>query len=307
MKLLNVLTILFLTFSFISCGTSTPTRVTSVDGEALDEDLAWIKDEDFLPVSEVPFNIRQDFFSAEVPNNNMIRESIERAPENVMRRISSSDDTVGRIVSFCYRGEFERAEKEMDEAFARYRSHPSYWNQVGTCYLVRGKHRQALLYYNRALDLEKDYAPAINNIGVMYYREGQYQRALAAFKEASELNRFSLTPSFNQAILNLRYGFVNEAEQVFQALRRQNQEEPEIVHALATIALYKNDPQRAVSIYRTLDRRFLTHPSAGLNFAVALKMLGQGQEAQSAFNGINANALEGFEDYHRHVERFIRN
>jgi tetratricopeptide (TPR) repeat protein len=305
MKPIFILLCLLLT----SCaGTgSKGTRSSLSGGNDLEDDLAWVKNEDFVPVQEVPFNIRNDFFNEEVSGNAMIRETIQRAPENIMRRISSSEDPAGRIVARCYRGEFAQAEKEMDESLARFRSHPSYWNQVGTCYLIQGKHRQALLYYNRALDIEKTYAPAINNIGVIHFREGQMQRAFAAFQEASKINSFSLTPSYNLALLNLRFGFVGEAEQVFQALRRQNQDEPEIIHALATIALFKDEAERAASIYRTLDRRVLTHPAPGLNYAVALKMLGRTQEAQGVFNGINRQQLQGFETYYRNVEHFLRN
>jgi predicted Zn-dependent protease len=291
-----------------ACGTGSTTRTapSQLSASELEDDLSWIRDEDFVPVREVPFSIRQDFFQEENPNNAMVKESIERTPEAVLRRISSSDDLVGRIVSLCYRGDFPRTEQEMDSSYAKLKSHPSYWNQIGTCFLIRNKHRQAQLYYNKALDLDKKYAPAINNLGVIHFREGAFQRALNAFKEASELNAFSLTPSFNLAILQLQYGFIDQAEQVFQALRRQNQEEPEILHALATIALFKNDMNRSVGIYRLMDRQYLRNPSVGLNYAIALKLAGRAQDAQNVLAGIDSSELSGLEDYYRQVEQYLR-
>jgi Tfp pilus assembly protein PilF len=304
-KLISILSILLF---FTSCTTGTPTRTAqgTLSSSELEDDLSWIRDEDFVPVREVPFSIRQDFFQEENPTNAMVRESIERTPEAVLRRISSSEDLVGRIVSLCYRGDFARAEQEMDSSYSKLKSHPSYWNQVGTCFLIRGKHRQAQLYYNKALDIDKKYAPAINNLGVIHFREGSFQRALNAFQEASELNTFSLTPSFNVAILQLKYGFVDQAEQVFQALRRQNQEEPEILHALATIALFKNDMNRSIGIYRLMDRQHLSQPSVGLNYAVALKLAGRVQDARNVLAGVNSAELAGLEEYYRQVEQYLR-
>lgn len=291
-----------------ACGTTTPVQNTpsEMTAKEIEDDLSWIKDEDFVPVRELPFSIRQDFFQEENPNNAMVKESIERTPEAVLRRISSSDDLVGRIVSLCYRGDFSKAEQEMDASYAKLKSHPSYWNQIGTCFLIREKHRQAQLYYNKALDLDKKYAPAINNLGVIHFREGAYQRALNAFQEASQLNAFSLTPAFNLAILQLQYGFVDQAEQVFLALRKQNQEEPEILHALGTIALFKNDMNRSIGIYRLMDRQFLSVPSVGLNYAVALKLAGRGQDARNVLAGIDSSSLSGLEEYYRQVEMYLR-
>lgn len=307
---MNTLASLIILLLLTACATESTKNSSSsagADSNELEEDLAWIKNEDFLPVQETPFNIRDDFFREEVANSSLSRETIERAPDVQLRKISSSEDVVGRIVSLCYRGNFALAEKEMDESFEKLKSHPSYWNQVGTCYMTRGLHRQALLYYNRALDIEKNYAPAINNIGVMHFREGHHQKALAAFKEASELNTFSLTPSFNLAQVHLQYGFIDEAEQVFLALRRQNTEEPEILHALATIALLKNDATRAVGIYRLLDRNFLTHQPVGVNFSIALKIVGRPQDAKAILSNIERTQDSTSDVYLRQVEQFVGN
>lgn len=293
-------------------GCASGTKTNDSEGRSslspeLEADLAAIRDEDFLPVPEVPFNIRQDFFPEELVETPMARESLEGKPEPVLRKISGSTDPVGRIVSLCYRGEFIQAEQEMDRTYRQLKSHPSYWNQIGTCYFLQGKSRQALLYYNKALDINKTYAPAINNTGVIYYREGKHQRALSAFKEASQLNSFSITPSYNVAVLQLQYGFIDSAEQVLLALRRRNQSEPELVHALGTIALMKNDAQRAAGIYRTLDSSFYRHPSVGINFALALKMIGRPQDAMSVLSGVQTDKLDGLEEYYRQVEQSLRN
>ena len=64
-----------------------------------------------------------------------------------LKSISETQDPISKIISLCYRREYEDAEKVMDDVYKQYKNHPSYWNQVGTCYYLRGDLRKALLYY----------------------------------------------------------------------------------------------------------------------------------------------------------------
>lgn len=294
-------------FLFLFACSSTPKKMEEVT-QYEEDDLSWVSNEDFIPVPTIDYNMREDFFTGDIVEvDSLSKESVQRAPKRALEKVEKTGDPIGQIAAHCHQGQFDSGFKLIDDIYARYKEHPGYWNQVGTCYLNQGKHRQAQLYYNKAMDTEADFAPAVNNLGVIYYREGHYQKALAAFKKASEVNQFSLTPSFNLSQIYLMNGFISEAESLMIALWRQNSTDVDVLNGLGTIALLKNDAARAVQFYRQIPRQFLQAPQVALNYSVALKLANQSGDAQDVLDNMNRSDLGELQNYSRSVERFVRN
>jgi Flp pilus assembly protein TadD len=301
-------TLLFLSFILLlsSCS-STPKKMKDVT-EYAEDDLSWVKNDDFKPVATIAYNMREDFFTGDIVEvDSLAKESVERAPKNELKKVERAGDPVAQIAAHCHQGQYEAGFKIVDEVYAKYKEHPGYWNQVGTCYLSQGKNRQAQLYYNKAMDIEADFAPAVNNLGVIYYREGHYQKALTAFQKAAEVNQFSLTPSFNLSQIYLQYGFIAEAEQLLIALWRQNSTDVDVLNGLGTIQLLKNDANRAIQFYRQIPRQLLQSPQVALNYAVALKMADRQRDAEGVLSNMNSSDLGKLQNYSRSVDRFVRN
>lgn len=291
---------------FVSCSTSQKEmkQVT----EYAEDDLSWVSNDDFKPTATIDYNMREDFFSGDIVEvDSLTRESVERAPKKELRKVERNGDPIAQIAANCHQGQFDEGFKIIDAIYEKYKEHPGYWNQVGTCYLNQGKIRQAQLYYNKAMDIESDFAPAVNNLGVIYYREGHHQKALAAFQKASEVNQFSLTPSFNLSQVYLQYGFMNEAEQLMMALWRQNNTDVDVLNGLATVHLLKNDINRALQFFSQIPKQHLSRPEVALNFAVALKIANKQRDAENLLSDMKEVDAVALQNYSRSVQRFVRN
>lgn len=298
---------MLLLLSFVvSCGTSQ--KEMKEVSEYAEDDLSWVSNDDFKPTPTINYNMREDFFSGDIVQvDSLAKESVERAPKQELKKVERTGDPIGQIAAHCHQNQFDEGFKIIDSIYAKYKEHPAYWNQVGTCYLNQGKSRQAQLYYNKAMDIESDFAPAVNNLGVIYYREGHHQKALAAFQKASEVNQFSLTPSFNLSQIYLQYGFINEAEQLMMALWRQNSTDVDVLNGLATVHLLKNDINRSLQFFSQVPKQHLKRPQVALNFAVALKLANKQKEAESLLSNMNETDAGALQNYSRSVQRFVRN
>lgn len=296
----------FLLFLAVSCASQQQGKLENVDGHT-EEDLSWLKNEDFRPTPTVDYDIREDFYLEELSSEDSLKkESIERAPKKVLNRIEDSEDPISQLASLCYQKEGQKASRLMDKMYERYKNHPAYWNQIGTCYLNNDEHQRAELFYNKALDEKEDYAPAVNNLGVIYYREKRFQKAMSAFEKASSINRFSLTPSYNLAQLYLQFGFIDKAEGLFKALWRQSNSDRDVINALATIFLLKNNIDQSLRLFGELSSEELEKAEFGLNYAVALKMANRTDDAMEILSDVRAGQSQDLSDYKQSVTRFVR-
>jgi tetratricopeptide (TPR) repeat protein len=290
----------------VSCASQQKGSLNSVDGYS-EEDLSWVKNEDFRPTPTVDYNIREDFYMESLSSDDSLKkESIERAPKNVLNRIENSENLISQLASLCYQKEDKKASFLMDKMYESYKKNPAYWNQIGTCYLNSDEHQRAELFYNKALDEKEDYAPAVNNLGVIYYREQRYQKAMSAFEKASNINRFSLTPSFNLAQLYLKFGFIDKAADIFKALWRQSNSDSDVINALATVALLRNQIDQSLRLYSELEESDFRKPEYGLNYAVALKMANRTDEAFDVLKDLQSSRAQSLSDYQQSVIRFVR-
>jgi tetratricopeptide (TPR) repeat protein len=304
----NILTLSFILslVLLVSCST-TKTKEQLMD-EALEKEFAWIENSDFNKIPEIPFKPGQDkFVGKESKHDALTAESIARLPEPKLEDIeeNSENDPVARIISLCYQRQFNKALKVFDENYHRYKKHPSYWNQLGTCHFLQHNYRKALLYYNKARDLNSKYAPPINNLGVIYQKEGKDQKALLAFKKASKMNLSSRTPTFNLAQLYLKYGFVDKAFKLFNSLYAANNKDVDVVNAMAVCFLLKGNVDQAIAYYKKLDSDYYEQAHVGLNYAIALKIKGEDGKAKRIFKDIEGSNLKGLRVHYGRVAQFI--
>ena len=308
----NISIIFSLSLTIFSCSTLTSNSNKVIKAELSSEELEKIENSDFLPVKEIKYQVKLDKFdfaeSEDLTFDSLGGESIARVPEKKLEQISKEEDKdpISAIISLCYQGSFEEAELIMDKIYKRYKNHPSYWNQIGTCYYLRDNMRKALLYYNKSRSLSKEYAPSINNLGVIYQQQGLEQKALLAFKKASELSSFSLTPVFNLAQIYLKYGFSRRARTLFQALLRKSPRDNDALAGLATSLLLENKLVKSIETYLSIPDRLRRRANVGLNLSIAFKLAGRLIEAQNTFDNIDKGNLESYAKYYNKVEQYIR-
>ena len=284
----------------------------SVDSKVVDE-YSWIESLDFVkkPEKNTEGKTRSskqefEFNSKDELSYALIKESLSfLTPEKLEEGLAKSEDVSTKMTLKCYQNKFDEAFLISDENYFKYKASADYWNAIGTCYFLKLDYAKAILFYNKARDLDSKFAPPINNLGVVYSRQGKYQKALAAFKLASDLNAFSVTPTYNLAVLYLKFGTVGKAMPIFQGLLKRSSNDEEILSAVAASYLLRGDFSKAVEMYSKLSKNILIEPTVGLNYAVALKLDGRASEAKVAFGNLSP-AKGSLNEYLQKVEKFIK-
>ena len=275
------------------------------------KDVDDIENIDFQKETLVKYNKNEDYYNIwdmEKPiNDSLVEETIQRVTaSNVkLEKATEDKDEISELASMCYAREFKRAFISIDNLYRRYQKHPGYWNQVGTCYLLRNELRKANLFYKQALKYNKHYAPAYNNIGNIHIRRKEYEKALAAFKKAHELKKNALTPAFNLAQIYLNFGVVNKAQELLLNIENQKGGDSSVWGALATAYLFQGNITKSLSYFERIPAGGQRYPGIGLNYSVALMISGKKEEALRVFKNIK-NKNPEWKNYYSRVETFVR-
>lgn len=293
--------LLVLSFALVSCGSN-----EQKNEDKTHDVISGIENSDFKPKATIPYVAKQDVFK--VDKNIAVstaRESADRVPTAKLEKLEIDQDPINTAIGHCYRRQFDQAFAVFDKSYELYRTHPSYWNQIGTCYLLQENYRKALLFYNKALGLDSNYAPSINNFGVLYWRQGKDQLAIEAFEKASKVNSFSMTPIFNLAQLYLQYGFVDQAFKLLSALHRQGRNDMDVISSLASCYLMMGNPQSSVAYFDQVDDEYLKRPDVSLNYAYALHLVGRRSDAKEILKKLASKDLVDYSNYYMRIKKLV--
>ncbi len=265
-----------------------------------------IKESDFNSVNQVQYTTDTDSFKKVESSfsNALNKESIERV-------FKYDGDVEGKgfldeISILCHKGKFDKALNQLKTGNRNYTNNPIFWNVVGTCYSMQGERRKALLFYNKALSLKKNYAPAYNNLGVMYLKEQDYSRALVAFKKAKKLNQFSKTPRYNLAHLYLNFGLYDHAISNATAILTENKKDVDVLNFLGTAFLMQGNYQESLSYFNEIDSDFYEEPSIGINFALAKFLGGEKEEGRDFLEDVESKKMSrSWKIYLKSVKKYM--
>jgi tetratricopeptide (TPR) repeat protein len=229
-------------------------------------------------------------------------ETTDRYTPEELNQLSTSGDPLMDISIRCLKGDYKNAFQVASQNFTKYQKVAAYWNQVANCHLNSGNFRKALLFYNKALEVNPDYVPALNNIGVMYSRQGLDQKALVAFERANKQSKFSKTPRYNLARLYLTYGMADTAQPIFQSLLNESPNDVDLLNATATSYFLLSDYQKALSLYQSIPRAHWKRAEIGLNVSITLKKTGKPDDARKVFNAVEVPKSGNLKRYYSSVE-----
>ena len=82
-----------------------------------------------------------------------------------------------------------------------------------------GQHEAAILDYNEAICLDPDYAPAYNNRGIAKNKMGQHEAAIADFEKALRLRSDDAATYYNRGLPHLKLGNKEDARRDFEKAR----------------------------------------------------------------------------------------
>lgn len=294
-----------------SCTSTKSIRnVASDDGVKIEDDYNWVESLDFDKKTETKYQADKDEFknvsAKDEEAHVLVKESISNLPPvRLEEQFKESDDPLSKIVIRCAQSKFEEAFLIVDQNYSQFKNNTSYWNQVGTCYYLKGDYSKAILFYNKSRDLDPKFSPPINNLGVVYQKQGRHQKALAAYKKANELSEFSVTPSFNLARIYLQFGIISKATPILQGLYKKSPQDSQVAAALGAAYLIGNDFNNSILIYSTLAKDVLIRPEVGLNYALALVLSGKIDEAKSILSSVQESSGE-LKQYASRVEALVR-
>ena len=267
--------------------------------------IADIKNTDFKPVKQVKYTKKLDRYSkmnfAESSATN--KESLQR----IIRFDGNFkvSDTLTELAELCYLKKFDDAFLKIRNTSRIYVKNPIFWNQVGNCYLLKGDKRKALLFYNKALSLEKDYSPALNNLGVMYYGDEDYSRALVAFQKAIRSGDFKAVPRLNLANLYLSYGLYEDAIKLTAGLASKNATDLDILNILGSAYLMKGDFKTSLKYFSQINTDFLESATYGINYSLALFKSGRKSAGVDAMESIDKKNLGAWKSYYFEVKTYM--
>ncbi len=95
--------------------------------------------------------------------------------------------------------------KDLDNAILYYQKaielNPQYskaYVNLGVAYADKGNHDNAILYYQKTIELNPQYSKAYINLGLAYYAKGNIDKAIQLYEKAIELN-----PQYSKAYRNM--------------------------------------------------------------------------------------------------------
>lgn len=286
----------------ISCG-GAPTKKRERKSY---DDLSDVKSYEKKKVVTARYNKASDKYSlGPEATHALISEALSLVPEKYASRMSSSDDPISEIIGNCYRKKYDKAFEKADEYYDSYKGNPAYWNQIGSCYLLKGENKKAQIYYNKARSFNAKYVPAINNLGVLQQKFGNYKLAVSQFKKAMRLNYSAKTPRFNLANIYLKYGLTRKACPIFNALTTGASKDPDALNGAAVCHLLKGQYSQAQAKYKQMSKSFRKRPYIGINYAIALKLTGQKSDAIDILEDIENTKSKSLNNYIRRVKNFI--
>ncbi len=301
---MKILLLIFFGFILFSCGHG-PTKSNGTQNKS--DEFYWIDEKDFTPTDEIVYRPVNDRYNIdpEVPNA-LSRETLVSASPMDLKILIESNDPISKSIALCYQHNYTAAFKIFDHNFNKYRSHPSYWNQIGTCYFTKKEYKKAILYYHRArIKGKSGYAPAMNNLGVIYVHKKRYQEALEAFKRAASVNENALTPKLNIVQLYIKFGQLDKAKKLLSKMKNINVSDPSINSLLGTIAVMKKNYKQALIYYNFIPENLWWRADFSINHALALYLDGEKRDALDVFSKINSKRLGILGPYYQKVKQRI--
>ena len=277
-----------------------------VDTDSVDWDL---EEAMFNVPDKVAYTEYKDLY--QVPDksksnvNSLARESLSKTSGDDLKLLTDSDDPIDRGSALCELNKADEGLKWLDDHYAAFKAHPPFWNAIGICYLKLKAPRKALLYFNKALEINEQYAPAWNNLGVLYLQEDQDQKALVAFEKAEGFNKFSQTPTYNLAFLYLEYGFVEKAEKYFLTLLQSAPNDQELKIGMAISQLLQKKVDVALKSFSEVDSDAWERPDVGINYAVALYLGNAKDKARKVFSKVDISKNINFKDYYKRTGKLV--
>lgn len=127
------------------------------------------------------------------------------------------------------------ASQHLAHAIALQPDHPEINYHLATAHLKLGEHKKALQYYLHEVEIQP-HLESYYNIGVLLMYEERHRDAVDYLKKALQLNPSYLDVHINIAAIYLKMGRIQDAIAHYQLALKLKPNDPEILHILAALA-----------------------------------------------------------------------
>jgi len=153
--------------------------------------------------------------------------------ESLKNKRAAAERFYSQGVAQLSRDDFERALPYFERAVEMDPNYAEAWYQAGFCYGILGRHSDALRASRQAAKLRPEWAETYVNIGVSSFALGQYEDAVGAYRQAVRLEDDSAE---TQYALGLSLGKLNRTDEEILAYRRAITIKPDHANAMEKLS-----------------------------------------------------------------------
>ncbi|HAZ13081.1 MAG: hypothetical protein A2X86_09825 [Bdellovibrionales bacterium GWA2_49_15] len=279
---------LIIIFAITGCS-STPKKTVSEFSEDIEQEFKNVENSVFEQPYQVKYDDTSDFYPQESEEKGSVvsDETLDLTRNKETIKAVAKEGPVGEAMSLCYSNQNDQGFKLLQAQAKFHQKNPTFYLALGNCYFLQQKYRMALLFYNKAREINSNFAPAINNIGVVHELDGLHQNALSAYAAATKSRPLSSTPSFNQAQLLLRYNLSKLALPILEKLHQTENNKIEIILALASCYILEGRFGEAAVLFERAKDNFKLPTQQLLNYAYVMALTGKKGDAKDILEEID--------------------
>ncbi len=186
---------------------------------------------------------------------------------------------IKKILDYFKSGKFEIAKKETALLIKKFPNNYFLYNLFGAILAGQKKLDEAVIYFEKSIQIFPDYANAYNNLAGVLTDQKKYNKAIEYFQKAIQIN-----PKLSEAHHNLGRA-LSEVERYDEAINNYNQAikiKPNYVKAYYNLGdVYRtlNDFENAISFYEKAIQINPDYVDAHNNLGVAFEKSGEDQKA----------------------------
>lgn len=200
---------------------------------------------------------------------------------------ASNSDEILEVVSACRNKNISKGLEVASENYGKFKSWPTYWNAIGICYYLNKDLYKAKLYFNRAIEEDKRYAPAFNNLGLLLVEKEEWENSLLAFKEALKFNGNSQVVNYNIGRLYLAFGHGDLALKHFRKVSDSQFYKAKLAPYMGVAHALAGEYSKAINILESLYEENSSNELVFLYFAYSLKNTGKQVRAKKVLGDIS--------------------
>lgn len=230
------------------------------------------------------------------------RFTLERLESISTEKISQSQ------LQLCHQGKVDSALDNLKNHLADQKDSAEYWNAIGVCYLLNNDTQKSYFYFNIALTKSKNKkveSQITNNIAITLYKMQHFAQAYTLLEKAIKLDKSAVTPLYNKALINLKFGQTKEAINIFASLHQKNPKDQTIISTLASAYVLNNNINKSVKYFRLLTIDQTKNPFIAFYYSYALSKSGESNKALEIFNSRERSGDFEFKLVAKKMKKFL--